>query len=390
MGVKIREKIKGSGKWWIFIDHQGRRKAKYVGSKKAAEKVKEIIEAKLKLGQSVEEESRKNPKEISAIPILDAFFESFKKTLDGSVRETTRKSYIGCYTNHIKSELGLMKIDRITRQKVEEFTSLLVGKGLSKDTIRLIVATLRRTLNRARRLGLISDNPAAALGEFYKQAPVRHVEIQPLTRDEVPKFLEVARRRPLREYALFLCAIHTGMRSGELAGLQWGDLDIRGKFIMVRRSIVRGKVNPTKTGKIRRVDVSDSLLETLFALKKNLKEVLLATGKNELSPDTWIFANSEGNPPDMQNLKNRVFFKLLEKAGLRRIRFHDLRHTYASILIQNGEPLAYVKEQLGHSSIKITVDVYGHLVPGSNRQAVNRLPSIIDCIPAVETSATNK
>ena len=78
----------------------------------------------------------------------------------------------------------------------------------------------------------------------------------------------------------------------------------------------------------------------------------------------------------MQNLKNRVFIRCLEKAGLRRIRFHDLRHTFASLLIQNGEPLAYVKEQLGHASIKMTVDVYGHLVPGANREAINRLPSL--------------
>jgi len=111
-------------------------------------------------------------------------------------------------------------------------------------------------------------------------------------------------------------------------------------------------------------------------LKKNREDELLTAGINKLSPEEWIFRNSRGNPPDMQNFKNRVFLKLLEKAGLRRIRFHDLRHTYASLLIQNGESLVYVKEQLGHSSIKITVDVYGHLVPGSNRQAVNRLPSL--------------
>ena len=78
----------------------------------------------------------------------------------------------------------------------------------------------------------------------------------------------------------------------------------------------------------------------------------------------------------MPNLKKRHFFKCLEKAGLRRIRFHDLRHTFASLLIQNGESLAYVKEQQGHSTIKLTVDVNGHLVPGANREAVNRLPKL--------------
>ena len=76
------------------------------------------------------------------------------------------------------------------------------------------------------------------------------------------------------------------------------------------------------------------------------------------------------------NLKDRYFYKCFEKAGLRHIRFHDLRHTFATLLLQNGESLAYVKDQLGHSSIRMTVDVYGHLVPGANRQAVNKLPSL--------------
>ncbi len=102
----------------------------------------------------------------------------------------------------------------------------------------------------------------------------------------------------------------------------------------------------------------------------------MAKGRNEIHD--WVSCNREGNPLDMHNVKNRHYYKCLEKAGLRRIRFHDLRHTFASLLIQNGESLAYVKDQLGHSSIKLTVDVYGHLVPGANRQAVNKLPSLND------------
>jgi integrase len=119
--------------------------------------------------------------------------------------------------------------------------------------------------------------------------------------------------------------------------------------------------------------ISDDLLAALQDLRKEHREAWLAKGENEIP--LWVFCNREGKPEEIHNLKNRHFFRCLTKAGLRHIRFHDLRHTFASLLIQNGESLAYVKEQLGHSSIKITVDVYGHLVPGANRQAVNRLPS---------------
>jgi len=87
----------------------------------------------------------------------------------------------------------------------------------------------------------------------------------------------------------------------------------------------------------------------------------------------WVFVNDVGQVIDEGNLRGRVFYPALAKTGLRHIRIHDLRHTFASMLLQNGESLVYVKDQLGHSSIQITVDIYGHLVPGANRQAVARL-----------------
>ena len=86
-----------------------------------------------------------------------------------------------------------------------------------------------------------------------------------------------------------------------------------------------------------------------------------------------MFYNKYGNPVDPDNLRKRQFYKCLDKAGLRRIRFHDLRHTYASLLLAQGESLVYVKDQLGHSNISITVDTYGHMVPGENRDAVDKL-----------------
>jgi len=90
-------------------------------------------------------------------------------------------------------------------------------------------------------------------------------------------------------------------------------------------------------------------------------------------PPEWLFYNTYGKPVDPDNLRKRQYYKCLKKAGLRRIRFHDLRHTYASLLLAQGESLVYVKDQLGHSNISITVDTYGHLVPGENRDAVDRL-----------------
>jgi len=171
---------------------------------------------------------------------------------------------------------------------------------------------------------------------------------------------------------MLLCALRTGLRFGELAGLQWGDLDFTGRFIDVRRSLHDGgRVELPKNKRIRRVDMSRQLAEELRRLKVSRAEEALAKGWAQI-PE-WIFCNEDGKPLWKSDFERRVFHRIFAKAGLRRIRFHDLRHTFASRLLQNGESPAYVKEQMGHHSIKVTVDIYGPLVPGANRGAVDRL-----------------
>jgi integrase len=143
---------------------------------------------------------------------------------------------------------------------------------------------------------------------------------------------------------------------------------------------VAGRTTTPKNGKTRRVDMSAQLTDTLKALAIARKEETLRQAWGAVP--AWVFCNAEGRPVDGDNLRHRVFYKVLAQAGLRRIRFHDLRHTFASLLIQNGESLAYVKDQLGHSSIQVTVDTYGHLIPGANRAAVDRLDDATSCNPA--------
>ena len=161
------------------------------------------------------------------------------------------------------------------------------------------------------------------------------------------------------------------MRLGEVLALQWGDIDFSGRFIEVRRNYVRGRITKPKSGKTRRVDMSQQLTETLHHLLMQRKAETLRRGWRAL-PE-WVFCSETGGLLDKDNLRKRVFYRSLAKAGFRQIRIHDLRHTYASLLIQQGESLAYIKEQLGHHSIQVTVDIYGHLVPGGNTAAVDRL-----------------
>ena len=360
-----------SGVFWIFINHQGKRVSRKVGGKAAAKEVAKKIKAKLILGQDAFPKPEPEPE--PKLPTLEDYYEHIKKTyLETATRRTTQRAYETSF-KHILSALGTKRIDEITKTDVRTLIASLVQKGQAKASIQICVSHLRSI--HAVDDDTYSANPASKCGKYYEQAPVRHEEVQPLNPEEVGLFLATVlnSNRSRQHYALFLAAIHTGMRSAELAGLRWGDIDFNGKFLTVRRSWVSGRIHRTKTSKIRRVDMSDALLEALTELKRQRRREWLKKGVNRIPQ--WVFANDAGRPPSMANIKNRHFFEALDRAGLRRIRLHDLRHTYASLLLQNGEPIHYVKEMLGHSSIKLTVDTYGHLEPGRNRQAVNKLPT---------------
>jgi len=368
VGVTVREKIKGSGVWWVFVNHKRQRTSIKVGRRRAALKVGETIQAQLKLGFF--------PMQQEKAPTLQIWYQRFEKTyLASAVSASTADSYKYNFKNHVLPALGSKPLDQITRADMEVFVaSLVVHKKLAKDTIATIVKELRKVLNHAREHRIISENPAAGLGKLYSQAPTRHENIEPLNREEVPLFLKATQTYSPEHYVLFLAALHSGLRQGELMGMQWPDIDWNGKFILVKRGIdrVHSMVVPTKNKKIRRVDLSDELLAELALLRKKRKEEWLSKGKNEI-PE-WVFCNQKGGWLDASNVVNRHFHKCLEKAGLRRLRFHDLRHTYASLLLTDGAPIAYVSEQLGHSSIELTVKRYGHLTPGANRAFINNLP----------------
>ncbi len=372
VGVTVREKIKGSGVWWVFVNHKRQRTSIKVGRRRAALKVGETIQAQLKLNLPVFPKQQEKP----AVPILQIWYQRFEQTyLASAVSASTADSYRYNFKNHILPVLGSKPLDQITRADMEVFiASLVVQKKLAKDTIATIVKELRRVLNHAREHKIISENPAAGLGKLYSHAPTRHENIEPLNKEEVPLFLKATRTYSPEHYVLFLAALHTGLRQGELMGMQWPDIDWNGKFILVKRGIdrVHRIIVPTKNRKIRRVDLSDELLVELALLRKQRKEEWLLKGKNEI-PE-WVFCNQKGSWLDASNVVNRHFLKCLERAGLRRLRFHDLRHTYASLLLTDGAPIAYVSEQMGHSSIELTVKRYGHLIPGANRSFVNNLP----------------
>jgi integrase len=365
MGVKVRERPEGSGVWWIFIDHQGKRKAKKVGrDKKFAEEAAKKTQAKLTLGDvGITEEKPKFP---LFKDYADLWLHSYVK---GLRRQSTFERYGHCLGRYIYPVLGNKPIDEIRRGEIRDLLLSLHNKGLSRSTVCLIRDVVSGPLSYAVDEELIQANPAIGITKRLQLRRDRHFEIEPMNRGEVDLFLETCSTHYPEQYPFFLCAFRTGMRLGELLGLRWGDVDWHGRFLRVSRSYKVGRISPTKTGRIRRVDMSDQLVECLRGLFTLRKKEALKEGKSAVVETIFHRA---GQPMAQNSIRN-IFKRILARAGLREMRLHDIRHTFASLLLSDGQSPVYVKEQLGHPSIQMTVDIYGHLIPSSNREAVNRL-----------------
>jgi len=363
MGVKVREKPKGSGIYWIFIHHKGKRKSKKVGDKDLANKVAKMIEAKLTLKEYDLDEKDQAPalKEYAEI-----WLEDYIKPLR---RLTTYERYSDLLKRYVFPILGKRPIDEIKRSEIRKLLLGMHKRGLSRSMICLVRDVISGPMGYAVDEEILQANPVSGILKRLKLDREKRLTVVPMTHEEVDQFLNTCAKHFPEYHVFFLCAFRTGMRLGELLGLHWGDVDWRGKFINVQRSFKRGMIDKTKNGKDRRVDMSDQLIAALRELLVRRKSEALKEGRGE---PVEMISHKKGNYISQNSIRN-IFKRILKKAGIRNMRLHDIRHTYASLLLSNGESLAYVKEQLGHSSIEITVDIYGHLIPGSNREAVNRL-----------------
>jgi integrase len=363
MGVKIREKPKGSGVWWIFINHHGKRKSKRVGDKKTAREVAKKIEAKLILGEL------KIERAVSKCPTFQEFAEIWV-TLPHDWKESTKELYQDNLKLHIYPVLGDRRLDEIKRKDLKLFADGLLIKGLAPSTTALILAPINGVLSHAVDSELIGNNPLRDMKISKKK---KESEIEPLTDKEAGQLLEQSKKFVGGEYyPSLLCALRTGMRIGEMQALKWKDIDFEKRLIEVKRSCRKGRVTGTKNRKQRQVDMTPHLAETLWALRTELKRDAL---KNGTPFSEYVFTGKR------YEMLNRSSFKYaleqcLKSAGLRRIRTHDLRHSYATIRLLRGHNVGDVSYQLGHSSIKITYDIYGHWMPGKFKSEVDELDNL--------------
>ncbi|MBU2549278.1 MAG: site-specific integrase [Proteobacteria bacterium] len=401
MGVKVREKPPGSGVWWIFINHHGRRRAKKVGTdEKLARDMARKTEARLVLGDlDLDAENG------SRIPTLKQYVNGWKEG-DGTLnpgwldkyarlalKRSTCDSYEKLLNGHILPELGSLPLNQITSRLVGDLIVKKFKQGLRSQSIKNIKNCLSSILRYAHRPdGYIEGNPARGIHVPKPELEVPKREPDPLTWEDRQVLEDCFQEHFPKYYPLVLAGFRTGLRIGELIGLQWQDIDFRHRLIYVSRNVSRGKVTtPKSRSGVRQVRMTSQLAEELEALLTGRKEEKLKRGWTEVP--AWVFCNEQGGYLNYYNFIPRVWNRAMEKSKLRRRTPHDMRHTYATLRLSKGDSLAEVSKEMGHSTPDITYRTYYKWLPKESRTDIDELdnpqPSATYTQPTKEEGANH-
>lgn len=286
-------------------------------------------------------------------------------------KPATEYGYRGYLKNHIYPFFGEMKLTEITPLMVKEFVKQMVDTGRTNATVNKYTKLINCIFNFMIDNDVITRNPLARIKSLKE---TKNEKIRALSTEETKVLLTKTKTVYPDFYPLLFTAIFTGMRQGELFALTWDSINWITRKITIDKNYTHGRIGTPKNGKTRKIDMSQELM-------KMLKEWRLACPNSE---NNLVFPNNDGEYQDTNNMAKRRFKPSLQRAGIDSIRFHDLRHTYASLLLANGAPMKYVQHQLGHSSIKMTMDLYTHLLPEVNEQCIDLLDRLTESFQPVE------
>ncbi len=350
---------KKGNRYYIVVDIGSgyERKQKWLSgfkTKKEAEHELPLVLNKLNQGTYVEPSKQK----------YSEFITSWHENNKNRWSKNTFDTYKWMIGKHIKPQLGHFTLDKLNSLAIDNFYTKLENGGLSSSAIRKVHTIVRSSLEYARRYQLIERNPAAVV----KPPAVRHKDIVVWEEHEMLKFLDFVKSE--YDYIVYHLALYTGMRKGEILGLKWSDIDFMSNKIRVMRSYSKTGFSDGKTASARRViDIDDTTVDKLITHKKVISANKLKCGKDYNSKLDLVICRADGNPVDVRNV-NRRFDKFVERSKVNRIRFHDMRHTHATLMLKMGIPVKVVSERLGHSKIEMTLNTYTHLLPSMQMEAV--------------------
>jgi integrase len=294
--------------------------------------------------------------------------------VDGLPSPVTRRNYRDVVRVHLLPALGHMPLARLSPQAVQMYVSQKLAQGQSATSVHCHFAILREALGHAVRWGLLAWNPTDSVDPPRRRQRSMHVWDE----EQVRLFLAEARRSS-EHYCLYLTAILTGMRQGELLGLRWSDIDFLLGTASIQQTMYRLKstilFKEPKTARGRRsVALPVALIIALREHRDRQAEMRRVLG-NEYEDHDLVFCQPNGKPLHAHNIVRRDFRRVTTRTGLPRIRFHDLRHTHATHLLRAGVHPKVVQERLGHSTPAFTLAVYSHVLPGMQEEAAKAVSS---------------
>jgi len=305
---------------------------------------------------------------------VQAYLDDWLKKAKPDLRYSTHRGYEQIIRLHLGPELGKIRLSKLSPDDVEDFIGRKIDAGLSPRTVQYCHAVLRVALQKAVRYGKIPRNVASLV-----DAPkVSREPVKPLTTKEAKALLKAASGDPLE--ALYVATLALGLRRGEACGLKWSDVDLKARRLWIRRALQHQKgrglveVEPKSRTSRRALPVPPFVVQALKDHRKRQAAQRLAMGPDWKAGE-WVFTMEDGRPvsPDYVNV---AFPRVLKKAKIRHIRFHDLRHSCASFLFARGCEMRLVMEILGHSQIALTANTYTHLLPEGDRRAADAMESL--------------
>jgi integrase len=371
MGVKVRA---WKGAWWLFVHHEGRRKARRVGvgagAKRAAQAAAEQIQAKLVLGDvSVLAPER------STTETLATFSEYWLRDhVSVYCRPATQQNYGHMFRDYWLPALGALPLNAVTTERIKGAVAGLLER-LKPGTLRSALIPLRGCLNAAIEAGHLATNPTQGVGKLLARRTSGGFDPRDLFgRDELEKLATVAHREMPEHAALIMTLVRTGVRTGEAFALQPDDIDERAGYVWIRRTLSRGRTlsDRPKGRKARRIEMSPQLGVALQAQESLVRAEAALRGTEPF----WLFPQPGTTPPQPIHsawFHEYVWRPVLRRAGLRYRKPHMVRHSVASLLLHEGTPLPFVAELLGHHSPAFTATVYAHAMPNANRGVMARL-----------------
>jgi integrase len=378
MAVKQRGHGEGSiglygGRWIAQVSVDGGARRRFYGKTRAEANAKlQVALGAVRAGLPVPTDR------LTVATYLDDWLTGATRAL----RPSTASTYERHIRLHILPTLGNLPLARLRPEQLDRLYAGLLAKGLSRTSVQHIHAILRRSLSQATRRGVIARNPTDLVDPPGRD----HPEMQVLSIDQARALVATARTgRHAELEALYVLALTTGMRRGELLALRWADVDFAKRTLTVTGTLHRVKgadgtstlerAQPKTKTSMRQIPLTAAAVDALTRRAQRQGQHRSLVG-SEWTDSGLVFTNERGGALEPRNVLARSFAPLLAEAGIPHVRFHDLRHTAATLMAAQGVHTKVVSEMLGHASIGITLDLYSHVTPSMAQQAVTAMENL--------------